>query len=423
MPLPVIPENARSKDVADAIQSVASDYVGLFNKRAKGEASESDLAQLRETSNFINDLDPIQRAMQAAEEITRTAAMPDHSQGRPTAALDEVGQRGYRTVGSRVVDSDAYRALKSNGEAAATFRDFPIEGSLHHQRTLLTTSTVDTSEAGAWLPVGQPVPPVPRQQRLFVRDLLTQIGTTLNALPYVLESNPTTTEVGATAVVQGTDKPEIEMDFALQIAPVAKIAAWVPATTEIIEDAPALRGYIDTRLAYMLALREEQQLLFGTGTSAQIKGLFSWTGSVTIPNNQTQGSVSDLPAGVGLSIGKVENVDLEADGVCFNPLDFWTAVTTRHSSHFDNGYGGMAPAVLSQISWGLPAIRTRSFASGYYGVGAFRMGGTIADREQTIIRVGNQHASFFTQNKVAILAEERLALLVHRPDAFVYGTV
>lgn len=419
MPLPVLPENARSKDIAESLAQVGAEYVELYNKRSKGEASESDVEQLKQKSSFILDLDPIQRALAASEEIQRTANQPRSQSRGPEAALDDVGtSHRFRSAGQRVVDNDRYREWAGGRSADAGFRDFEIEGSLHNQRTLLTTSVLDTPEAGAWLPVAQPIAPVARQQRLFVRDLLANIGTTMNAVPYIIEASPTTTETGASAVVQGNAKPESEMDFALQIAPVTKIAAWVPATTEIIEDAPALRGYIDNRLAYMLALAEEKQLLFGSGTGAQLHGVFNWT------TNQTQTAISnDASATIGQAIGKVENVDLQADGVVMNPLDFWQAVSTRHSSQLDNGFGGNAPAVLSGITWGLPAIRSRSFARGAAGVGAFALGGTIADREQTLIRVGSQHASFFTENKVAILAEERLALLTHRPDGFVNTTI
>lgn len=378
---------------------------------------------MRESVDFINDLDPIQRAMIAVEDRERQIDITSRSTG-PTAALDSVDRNQLRTIGAQVVDADDYKNFQ---DAAATHRDIKVRGSLHHQRTLLTTGTSDSGgsyQGGGWLPVGQPIPPTPRQRRLFIRNLMNSITTTLNAIPYVLEQGPTTTETGASAVAQGTDKPEVEMDFLLQIAPVTKIAAWIPATTELIEDAPALMGYIDTRLAYMLALREEQQLLYGTGTGAQIKGVLTWNSGPI--QNQTQAQASggsDLPAEVGTAIGKVENVDLEADGVVYNPLDFWAAVTSRHSSHFDNGYGGSAPAVLSQISWGLPPVRSRSMTAGTFAVGAWALSSTIADREETVIRIGNQHASFFTQNKVAILAEERLALLNHRPDGYCIGTV
>ena len=74
--------------------------------------------------------------------------------------------------------------------------------------------------------------------------------------------------------------------------------------------------------------------------------------------------------------------------------------------------------------WGLPVIRTRTGVSqGSAYVGAFRLGATLFDRMQTEIRMGNQHSDFFVTNKIAILAEERVALAVHRPDFFVTATL
>lgn len=425
MALPILSDEATSKDVAESLLQVARETVELRNKRSAGELSDSDRADLTERMSFINDMDPIQRALSAAEEIvTRASQAEEMGESRgPSAAFDDVSRvRDGRSVGQRVTDTDEYRAMVAAREAGSTYRSFDVEGRLPNLRTTLTTSYSDTSQAGDWLPVGQPIAPIPRQQRLFVRDLMSQIGTTLNAVPYILEQGPTSTEVGATAVVQGVAKPEVEMDFLLQTAVVTKIAAWIPATTEIIEDAPALRGYIDGRLSYMLALREEQQLLFGKGIGADLHGVLKWNSGPI--QNQTQNAVTaDVPATIAQAIAKIENVDLEADGCVLNPLDFWQSVSTRFSTHPDNSYGGNAPAVLSGTTWGLPAIRSRSFTTGQAAVGAFRMGATIADRESTNIRVGNQHASFFTQNLVAILAESRLALLTHRPDAFVNATI
>ena len=54
-------------------------------------------------------------------------------------------------------------------------------------------------------------------------------------------------------------------------------------------------------------------------------------------------------------------------------------------------------------------------------VGAFNVGAQIWDREDATVEVSREHASFFIQNMVAVLCEERLALSVYRPSAFVYG--
>ena len=47
----------------------------------------------------------------------------------------------------------------------------------------------------------------------------------------------------------------------------------------------------------------------------------------------------------------------------------------------------------------------------------------IADIAQATIRQSDSHDDWFVYNKVAILAEERIALAVHREDAFVHVTI
>ena len=73
--------------------------------------------------------------------------------------------------------------------------------------------------------------------------------------------------------------------------------------------------------------------------------------------------------------------------------------------------------------WGVPTIRSRAVSQGQALVGSWSLGATLFDRMQTRIVAGNQHSDYFVNNKVAILAEERVALAVHRPDFFVKVTL
>jgi len=125
-------------------------------------------------------------------------------------------------------------------------------------------------------------------------------------------------------------------------------------------------------------------------------------------------------ATLGRAIGKVEAVDGEADGIAIEPTTFWTMVTTRYANQFDGGFGAGVPYGNPPANpWGVPVVRSRAVAANKAIVGSWAMGATLFDRMQTTIRVGNQHSDFFTNNKVAVLAEERVALAVHRPDFFV----
>ena len=269
-------------------------------------------------------------------------------------------------------------------------------------------------------PVGTPelFPGAIQMRRMWLRDVLSVQQTGLSSVPYIRELNAQALEGGASAVAEASAKPEVDAQFVQVDAPIRKIAGWLRATDEILMDAPTLRGYIDTRLGYMIQIREEQQILSGTGTAPQIEGINVVSGT------QTQTTpTGDYPAIIGRAIGKIENVDGDADGVATNPLDYWQAVTSRYSTFFDGSGAGAAPATIGGVTWGLPAIRTRALAAGSAIVGAWRLGATLFDRQQTVIRVSDQHSDLFIRNQVVILAEERVGLAIHRPALFVKATV
>lgn len=345
-------------------------------------------------------------------EIERAAwehaiANPPRPESRgPGAAFADTGSE-YRTPGEQFVESDAY-GQRDGGRISEV-----------EVRNLLTSTSDGTSGSNLFVPAGTPTLNNIRRRRLFVRDLLGVQPTSLASVPYIRELNAATLETGAATVKEASAKPEVTMTFERDDAPIRKIAGWLQVTDEALSDAVTLRGYIDNRLGYMVMVEEEEQVLGGNGTSPNIKGIRSFT-------IQTQGS-TEFYEGVGVSIGKIENVDGDADGVVANPLDYWAAVVDRHSTFFDgavNGGGGGSPFTSpAPTVWGLPVVRSRSIESGKALVGAFGLGATLFQKEGITLRSTDSHASLFTSNTVVILAEERVGLAVHRPDFFCELTV
>jgi HK97 family phage major capsid protein len=62
--------------------------------------------------------------------------------------------------------------------------------------------------------------------------------------------------------------------------------------------------------------------------------------------------------------------------------------------------------------------QTTGITEGTGLVGAFRPYAEVLRREGITITLSTEHSTYFVENKVAILAEERLALAVYRPSAF-----
>jgi len=73
------------------------------------------------------------------------------------------------------------------------------------------------------------------------------------------------------------------------------------------------------------------------------------------------------------------------------------------------------------VLWGLPVVATQSMDAGDFLTGAFRMGAQGWDREDATVTVSTEDRDNFIKNMVTILCEERVALTVYRPEAFVKG--
>lgn len=399
-------EKATVTEIRQSLLAAGEYLAGLQTvDREKRDASWQ--ADVRSAADHIHGYDPVLMAYERGYAAEGSG---------PVGGTALIGNENRQSAGQLVVSDKRYNDFAEKRVANATFLEMELRGSLLVDNHEVRTTLDETSSAGKWMPVGSPVdvPPRIRQARLFVRDVISTQSTSLGSVPYIRELNASTLEFGASSVAEGATKPEVTMTFEQDDAPVRKIAAWIPATEEIIDDAPTLRGYIDTRLAYMLALREEFEILNGSGVNPRLKGILQFSGL------QTQSFTTDVPITIGLAIGKIENVDGEADGIAMNPIKYWTMKTTRSANQFDDGFGTGAPTgAPGNTLWGLPVIRSRVLTLNQCVVGSWRLGATLFDRLQTTIRVGNQHSTYFTENKVAILAEERVALAVHRPDFFV----
>ena len=69
----------------------------------------------------------------------------------------------------------------------------------------------------------------------------------------------------------------------------------------------------------------------------------------------------------------------------------------------------------------LPVVATNAMAEDKFLVGAFRLGAQVFDRWLARVEVATENEDDFIKNLVTILCEERLALAVYRPQAFIYG--
>lgn len=353
--------------------------------------------------------------------MERTPAPLRRGQAGDTGTLDVQHER--RTPGELVVADEQFMDwCKRAAAKGSMIGESPsvqlrnLIGSGTEYRALVAEN--DANGSSTLLPVGQPFLVDTRRRRLFIRDLIGVQQTGLAAIPYVRELNPVANALSASTVAEGGTKPEATVQFTPDIAPVQVIAVVMPITTQIMEDAPTLMGYINGRLTYMLEYREEDEIIRGNGVTPDLKGILTYSGIQT----QSTAGAGEYAITIGNAIAKIELVDGYADGVAMNPATYWAMVTHRAaggSGNFDAGAFSQSPV---QYVWGLPAVRTNSLAANQNLVGNYAMGATLFDRSQSGVRIFEQHSDYAAKNQVLLRAEERVALAVNRPDFFCVAT-
>ena len=326
------------------------------------------------------------------------------------------GNEQPKSIGQMVAESDEFKFATATKNARNMA---PVTvGSFHK------TNIVNASGQNQPLVPADRLPGIvtPINRRLMIRDLLTQNRTSSNLIEFASETlftNSAGAQGGATSPVgngEGELKPESTLTFQLNNTPVVTIAHFIPASRQILSDAPMLQGYVDGRLRYGLAYKEEDEMLNGDGGAGILNGLVNqataFTGGVT---NQTALDTI-LKAFLQISLQ-----NMEATGIVLNPTD-WTAIQLLKDT--TNRYLFADPhSAVGATVWGRSVVSTASQTLGQFLAGAFAMACEIFDREDATVRVAEQHADFFVRNMVAILAEERLALAMYRTAAIVKGSV
>lgn len=364
----------------------------------------------------------------AEKEIKAHAKLSEETRAKVDQLLTQQGelqarlQAAEQLVAKLEQGGGGAEAPQSMGEQFIRSEEFQAWAQRPTARFSMDVKAVVTSDGASAgdLIVPDRVPGIkaPGLRRLTIRDLLNVVRTTSNSVEYVRETG-FTNNAGPVAENPSGLKPESNITFEANSAPVVTIAHWIHASKQVLADAPMLRGYIDGRLRYGLKLKEEEQLLKGSGVGLNINGLV--TQATAYANPGVTVKAETRIDRLRLALLQVELAEAYADGIVLSPID-WAAVELTKTA--DNAYLFANPrGIDTPALWGRNVVPTQAMGAGEFLVGAF--GGGIAaeihDREDLTVTVATQDDRDFVKNMIKILMEERLTLTVYRPEAFVTG--
>ena len=104
-----------------------------------------------------------------------------------------------------------------------------------------------------------------------------------------------------------------------------------------------------------------------------------------------------------------------------HPTDWYNIEIAKVGASDDRYVVGNPRDMMGPTLWGIPVVITNSITAGTFLIGSFALGAEIKDREQATIEVSRENSDNFVKNMITILAEERIALVVYRTEAFITG--
>ena len=373
----------------------ATDKVKEFAEDAKGRLEKGE--QLTEAAK--------QSADEALVKFNELSAQMTEIEQKLAGGLGGSDNSERKSLGQRFVENEDVKAFMERA---------PSKGSVGVEVKAITSATGDgDGNAGDLLtPDDRPGIITPPQRRMTVRDLLTPGRTSDSAIRFFQETGFTN---NAAPQAETELKAESSMKFGSKTLPVATIAHWVPASKQILADAPMLASYIDGRLRYGLAYVEELQLLKGDGTGDNLLGI--------IPQ-ATPYNGGGLVAGTRIDQIRYAHLqavlaEYPATGTVMHPSD-WAEIETAKDENGRYIIGNPQDGTERKL-WRLPVVETPAMTVGKFLAGAFKLGAQIFDREDANVEISTEDRDNFVKNMVTIRAEERLGLAVYRPECFIYG--
>ena len=366
------------------------------------EAFRSGLAKARDIRSEIE-------ALEGHEEVKAWASA---SSAPAVASKSTFSTSEAKSLGQRFIESDEFKSIQGGRNGYTMNAPYQVKD-IYSELPTGTPSQFGTPQREGI---------VERAKRAArVRDLFAVQQTNTNMIEYFRVSGFTNNaaaraerNAGDTAYVSSAQS---SMTVVGVQAPVRTIAHFEVAHRNVLDDEPTLRGIIDSELLYGLRLVEDDQILNGDGTGSNLTGIRNTSGIQTL--NWSAGVAGDSRIdAVRRGITKALLAYYEPTGVIVHPNDMEDIELTKDDENRHIMVMSVSLGAEARL-WRLPMVSSPAITEGKALVGSFGIGATLYDRMEGTIRIAEQHSDLFIRSAVAVLAEERIALAVKRPESFV----
>ncbi|MEV8634259.1 phage major capsid protein [Streptosporangium sp. NPDC051023] len=384
----------------------------------------------------VNEADEIRQAIAVTQKGLGIFSFIEQPVGDgPVAGAEQTGHRlaqmGAKSLADEWLASGAFAEMKESG-----FRRFGQVAGFERGLSSFQQKDVYSAMAGTiTLPALGTQENLGLTQRMLrpgrVRDLFPAERTTANLLWGIRETGFTNraATVPERRAADGTSpptggptdvfglKPRSDLTIVPISYPISTIAHIMYAHKNTMDDEPRLRGLMDRDMVDGVKMQEDWQILYGDGIGENLTGLFNTSGVQTYTGLSSDSRSAQVRRAMTRSILAY----FMPSGVVMHPLD-WEDLELEKDK---NGAYIIAVSVAvggEKRVWRLSVVDTPAIQEGKFILGAWGTGAKLYDREQVNIQVSTENRDMFERNAVTIRCEERIGLVVDRPESFVIGT-
>jgi len=397
-------------DVTELNELTAAIRAGMTEEITKH--AKTVQAALAKSQADLETYGAVQEATKA--EIARLGESASGVEARMTAMEQEFVEKMKRVSG-------VFQSLGTRFTEDETIKSFAAGGRVPRGRTAGMeidlrdiTSGAASAGPGIWSFRDPEVVADPYRPRMM-RDLIPTVPVESNLIEYVRLKTRTN---NAAAVSETGLKPKSDLVWERKETPVRKIAHFMKTSAEALSDMPRLRGEIDSEGLEMLKQEEEDQLLLGDGTGINLLGFAPQATAFSIASVVSGDTSVDV---LRRALLQVTQSFFPATGIVMHPAD-WAAIELLKDTQDRYLFSSVTTGAPQRL-WGLPVVQSFAIPTGQFLVGAFALAATIYDRMVATIAISTENEDDFVKNMVTVLFEERIALAVKRPLAFVRGNL
>ena len=219
---------------------------------------------------------------------------------------------------------------------------------------------------------------------------------------------------------EGALKSQFDLDLVESTVNVETIAGWLRVTRKAMNNIPGFVSFLQARLPEKFQRALDAQILYGDGTTPNLKGILTAGNFVASTAVASQKLIDKLIDDVATLEDTYER---DATGILLRPVDYYGFFKNKASGSGEYDLPEGVTFVNGQLYlFGIPVYASTAITAPDYVVGDFDMGAQLLTQEGMRIEFFEQDGTNVRENKVTVRIEGNYALPVYGPDFFIKGS-